>query len=69
MMSLMDSMGFGGYSPAMNFMLMPLSYDMQKFQMIEFNDFFSNCSHMIRFINKYSYNKVSSHQIGVFSPT
>ena len=51
MMSLMDSMGFGGYSPAMNFMLMPLSYDLQKFQMIEFNDQIRKSQYSFELVN------------------
>lgn len=35
---LMDAFGFGGYSPGINFMLMPISYDLAKIQAIEFND-------------------------------
>jgi hypothetical protein len=35
---LLDSFGFGNYSPAINFMLMPLSYDMGVMQAIEMND-------------------------------
>ena len=35
---LMSSFGFGNYSPGINFMLMPINYDIQKFQAIEFND-------------------------------
>jgi hypothetical protein len=38
MMNLIDSFGWGNYSPAINFLLMPVSYDMQKIQAIEFND-------------------------------
>ena len=34
----MDAFGFGGYSPGINFMLMPISYDLAKIQAIEFND-------------------------------
>ena len=51
MKSMMDSMGFGGYSPAMNFMLMPLSYDMQKFQMIEFNDQIRKSQYSFELVN------------------
>ena len=51
MMSMMDSMGFGGYSPAMNFMLMPLSYDLQKFQMIEFNDQIRKSQYSFELVN------------------
>jgi len=36
--SLMDAFDFGSYSPGINFMLMPISFDMLKIQAIEFND-------------------------------
>tara|TARA_B100000963_G_scaffold361209_1_gene395505 strand:+ start:2203 stop:3345 length:1143 start_codon:yes stop_codon:yes gene_type:complete len=36
--SLMDAFGFGQFSPGVNFMLMPASYDVLKMQAIEFND-------------------------------
>lgn len=36
--SLMDAFDFGSYSPGVNFLLMPASYDMLKVQAIEFND-------------------------------
>ena len=36
--SLMKSFGFGNYSPGVNFMLMPLYFDVLKLQAIEFND-------------------------------
>ena len=35
---LMSSFGFGNYSPGINFMLMPINYDLQKIQAINFND-------------------------------
>jgi hypothetical protein len=38
MMQLLDSFGFGGYSPAINFLMMPVNFDLQKLQAIEFND-------------------------------
>ena len=38
MMNFLDTFGWGNYSPAINFMLMPLNYDMQKIQAIELND-------------------------------
>jgi hypothetical protein len=38
MMNMMDSFGWGNYSPAINFLLMPISFDMQKLQGIELND-------------------------------
>jgi hypothetical protein len=34
----LDAFGFGNYSPAINFMMMPISYDVLKIQAIEFND-------------------------------
>jgi len=36
--SLMQSFGFGNFSPGVNFMLMPLSFDIQKLQAIGLND-------------------------------
>tara|TARA_R110001592_G_scaffold178287_1_gene419025 strand:+ start:5852 stop:7003 length:1152 start_codon:yes stop_codon:yes gene_type:complete len=36
--SLMQSFGFGNFSPGVNFMLMPLYFDVLKLQAIEFND-------------------------------
>ena len=36
--NLFDSMGFGSFSPAINFLMMPMSYDMQTLQAIELND-------------------------------
>ena len=36
--SLMDAFDFGSYSPGVNFLLMPVSYDIAKVQAIEFND-------------------------------
>ena len=36
--SLMDTFGFGKFSPGINFMLMPVSYDVALMQGIEFND-------------------------------
>jgi len=36
--SLMDAFDFGSFSPGVNFLLMPISYDLLKVQAIEFND-------------------------------
>ena len=36
--SLMQAFGFGNYSPGVNFMLMPIYFDVLKLQAIEFND-------------------------------
>ena len=35
---LLETFGFGSYSPGINFMLMPIYWDIQKIQAIEFND-------------------------------
>ena len=35
---MMSNFGWGSYSPAINFLLMPLSFDVQRLQAIEFND-------------------------------
>lgn len=53
-MDMMDSFGWGGYSPAgVNFTLMPINYDLQVIQQIEFND-------MIRRAN-YSFEMHNNH--------
>ena len=36
--SLLETFGFGQFSPGINFLLMPISFDVQKIQAIEFND-------------------------------
>ena len=36
--SLMDAFDFGSYSPGVNFLMMPISFDILKVQAIEFND-------------------------------
>jgi hypothetical protein len=36
--SLLESFGFGSFSPGINFMLMPIYFDLEKIQAIEFND-------------------------------
>jgi len=36
--SMMDAFDFGSYSPGINFMMMPISFDILKIQAIEFND-------------------------------
>jgi hypothetical protein len=38
MMNMLDGFGWGNYSPAINFLLMPLNFDLQKIQAIELND-------------------------------
>jgi len=56
-MNMMDSFGWGGYSPAINFVLMPLNYDLQVLQQIEMND-------MIRRSN-YSF-EVQNNKLRIF---
>jgi hypothetical protein len=51
MMQLMDSFGFGGYSPAINFLMMPINYDVQKLQAIEFNDQIRRSQYSFELIN------------------
>jgi hypothetical protein len=51
MMQLLDSFGFGGYSPAINFMMMPINYDVQKIQAIEFNDQIRKSQYSFELIN------------------
>lgn len=36
--NLFNSLGFGAFSPAVNFLMMPTSFDLQTIQAIEFND-------------------------------
>ena len=36
--SLLETFGFGQFSPGINFLLMPINFDVQKVQAIEFND-------------------------------
>ena len=48
---MMDSFGWGSYSPAINFMLMPISYDMQKIQAIEFNDQIRKSQYTFELVN------------------
>ena len=38
MINMLDSFGWGNYSPAINFVLMPLNFDLQRIQQIELND-------------------------------
>lgn len=51
MMQLLDSFGFGGYSPAINFLMMPINYDVQKLQAIEFNDQIRRSQYSFELIN------------------
>jgi len=51
MMSTLDSFGWGSYSPAINFMLMPINYDLQKIQAIEFNDQIRKSQYTFELVN------------------
>ena len=51
MMQMMDAFGWGSYSPAINFMLMPVSYDIQKIQAIEFNDQIRKSQYTFELVN------------------
>jgi len=51
MMQMLDGFGWGGYSPAINFMLMPISYDMQTIQAIEFNDQIRRSQYSFELVN------------------
>ena len=56
-MNLMNSFGFGGDSPAVNFLMMPLNYDLAVIQQIEMND-------MIRMSN-YSF-EIHNNKVRLF---
>ena len=49
--SLMDVFDFGGFSPGVNFLLMPASYDALKIQAIEFNDQIRKSSYSFELVN------------------
>jgi len=49
--SLMDAFDFGSFSPGVNFLLMPVSYDMLKVQAIEFNDQVRKSSYSFEIVN------------------
>jgi hypothetical protein len=51
MQQMMDSFGWGSFSPAINFMLMPINYDMQKIQAIEFNDQIRKSQYTFELVN------------------
>ena len=51
MIDLMDSFGWGSYSPAINFLMMPLNYDMQVMQAIELNDQIRRSNYTFELIN------------------
>ena len=49
--SLLDAFDFGSYSPGVNFLLMPASYDILKVQAIEFNDQIRKSGYSFELIN------------------
>lgn len=49
--SLMETFGFGNFSPGVNFMLMPIYYDALKIQAIEFNDQIRKSAYSFELIN------------------
>jgi hypothetical protein len=49
--SLMDAFDFGSYSPGVNFMLMPVSFDLAKIQAIELNDQVRKSTYTFELIN------------------
>jgi len=49
--SLMDAFDFGSYSPGVNFLLMPASFDILKVQAIEFNDQIRRSSYSFEIVN------------------
>mgnify|MGYP003637635781 CR=1 FL=1 len=51
MQQMMDGFGWGGMSPAINFMLMPINYDLQKIQAIELNDQIRKSQYTFELVN------------------
>jgi hypothetical protein len=51
MMNMLDTFGWGNYSPAINFLLMPINYDLQKIQAIEFNDQIRKSQYSFELVN------------------
>lgn len=49
--SLMDAFDFGSYSPGVNFLLMPASFDILKVQAIEFNDQIRRSAYSFEIVN------------------
>ena len=50
-MNLIDEFGFGSFSPAAQFILMPIYEDMLRIQQIEFNDQFRKSAHTFNIVN------------------
>ena len=49
--NMLDGFGFGNYSPAVNFLLMPLNFDIAKIQAIELNDQIRKSNYSFELIN------------------
>ena len=48
---MLDNVGFGGFSPGVSFMMMPLYYDLSRFQAIEFNDQIRKSGYSFQLVN------------------
>jgi len=48
---LLDAFGFGNYTPGINFLLMPINYDLAKIQAIDFNDTIRKSNYSFELIN------------------
>ena len=48
---MLDTFGFGGFSPGVSFMMMPLYYDLARFQAIEFNDQIRKSGYSFQLVN------------------
>jgi len=81
--SLMDAFDFGSYSPGVNFLLMPASFDILKVQAIEFNDQIRRSTYSFEIVNnrlkifpvpksnynlRFEYYKVSDKKAASFLP-
>jgi hypothetical protein len=49
--SLLETFGFGQMSPGINFLLMPINFDVQKIQAIEFNDQIRKAAYSFNLVN------------------
>jgi len=49
--AMLESFGFGGFSPGINFMLMPLYFDIEKIQAIELNDQVRKSAYSFELVN------------------
>jgi hypothetical protein len=49
--SLLETFGFGQFSPGINFLLMPIYFDVQRIQAIEFNDQIRKAAYSFNLVN------------------